>query len=293
MELPLWLLGSLGAPSRLNRGLTAGAGLSTLGKLMLKRVLFSALLLTSSAWASAPKQKTAILVDKRTNTLQVAEYRDGRFVPIKTYHATLGQVRGDKEEEGDLKTPEGIYTFKSKLLPPAIKPKFGAMAFYLNYPNTFDQMAGRTGFDIMLHATDTPDRLSQNYDSQGCIVVKNEEISEIQQWVRLGLTPILIFPDLSGEYLSPGQDPKLKTFFESWIKAWETETIDGYIGHYHSDFSAQGMNKSQWKTYKQNLNSRYASISIGPEDVMYYRHPKYSVITFTQNYQSKLRGGRC
>ncbi|MEN9722216.1 MAG: peptidoglycan peptidase 2, partial [Pseudomonadota bacterium] len=77
---------------------------------------------------------TAILVDKKTNTLQVAGYRDGAYFPIKSYHATLGKVKGDKEEEGDLKTPEGIYTFKSLLKPPAIKPKFGAMALYLNYP---------------------------------------------------------------------------------------------------------------------------------------------------------------
>ncbi len=239
---------------------------------------------------AADKLKTAILVDKKQNTLQVVEYKNGRYVLLKKYHATLGQVKGDKEEEGDLKTPEGIYTFKSRLTPPSLKPKFGAMAFYLSYPNTFDQMAGRTGFDIMLHATDAPERLQQNYDSQGCVVVKNEEIREIQQWVRLGLTPILIFPELTDEFMAPGQDGKLKAFFESWIKAWETQGIDAYIGHYHTDFSAQGKNKTQWKAFKQSLNQLYASISIGPEDVMIYRHPKYSVITFTQNYRSKLRG---
>ena len=34
---------------------------------------------------------------------------------MKTYHATLGQVKGDKESENDLKTPEGIYTFNALL----------------------------------------------------------------------------------------------------------------------------------------------------------------------------------
>src|SRR4051794_34724716 len=84
-----------------------------------------------TAGAASPKVPTAILVDKKTNNLQVVEYRDGAYQVIKTFHATLGKVAGDKEDEGDLKTPEGIYTFKSHLTPPSLKPKFGAMAFYL------------------------------------------------------------------------------------------------------------------------------------------------------------------
>lgn len=251
----------------------------------LAAVIFPVTALASSAVT------TALLVDKKTNTLQVAEYRDGAYKTVKTFHVTLGKVKGDKENEGDLKTPEGIYTFQSYLTPPSLKPKFGSMAFYINYPNMYDQMAGRTGYDIMLHSTDVPERLKQNYDSEGCIVLENEEIRQVKPYVRLGLTPILVFPELGPEFLKPGQDTKLKTFFESWISDWESKDINRYIAHYHSDFSAQGKNKSQWKAYKSGLNSRYNSINIGPEDVRYYQHPKYTMITFSQNYHSKLKGG--
>ena len=51
------------------------------------------------------------------------------------------------------------------------------------------------------------------------------------------------------------------------------------------------MNETSGRPTKHQLNKRYASIEIGPEDVLYYRHPKYSMITFTQNYRSKLKGG--
>ena len=245
----------------------------------------------SPALSAPNKTPTAILVDKSTNTLKLAEYINGEYKVIKTYHTTLGKVQGDKQDEGDLKTPEGIYTFKSLLRPPSLKPKFGAMAFYLNYPNTYDTIAGHTGSDIMLHATDTPMRLKQNFDSLGCVVVENEELRDLAPHIRLGLTPILIFPELTAEYMKPGQDPQLKTFFESWIKDWEHKDLNDYINHYHSDFTAQGKNRSAWKAYKGSLNNRYASIEIGPEDIQYYRHPKYSMITFTQNYRSKLKGG--
>jgi len=237
------------------------------------------------------KKSTAILVDKKSNELRLTEYSEGRYRTIKQYHVTLGKVKGDKEQEGDLKTPEGIYTFKARLTPPSLKPKFGVMAFYVNYPNTYDQLAGRTGFDIMLHATNAPERLKQNFDSEGCVVVDNEELRELEPHIRLGLTPILIFPEIKDEYLAPGADPGLRNFFESWVKSWETRSIDDYIVHYHSDFSANGMNKDQWKAYKAGLNRVYETIQLGVEDARYYRHPKYSMVTFTQNYLSRLKSG--
>ncbi len=241
--------------------------------------------------AALAKTPTAILVDKKTNNLHVCEYDSGAYKILKTYHATLGQVKGDKLEEGDLKTPEGIYTFRSRRDAPHIQKKLGAMAFDMNFPNTFDELAGHSGSNIMLHATDEPERLKRSYDSLGCVVVKNEEIQEIQPRIRLGLTPILIFDELTDEYLKPGQDQALKGFFAAWIKAWEGKDIESYIAHYHSDFKDRGMNRDQWKAFKSGLNSRYSMIEIGPENVMYYRHPKYSMITFTQNYKSKLKAG--
>jgi murein L,D-transpeptidase YafK len=247
--------------------------------------------LAPSGFANDGEATNAILVDKKTNTLSVTEYVDGAYKIVKTYHATLGKVEGDKMDESDLKTPEGIYTMTSRLTPPGLPRKFGVMAFPLNFPNTYDQLAGRTGNGIMLHATNEPDRLKKDYDSEGCIVVNNEELEEIRPHIRLGLTPILIFPELTDEYRNPGQNAKLKTFFESWIKAWEAKDIDGYISHYHSDFSANGKDRDAWKAYKGQLNKQYKSIEIGPEDVRYYRHPKYSMITFTQNYHSKLANG--
>ena len=254
-------------------------------------VILMAVFAPSSSLFAQDALTTAILVDKKTNSLHLTEYDQGKFNILKTYHATLGQVKGDKEDEDDLKTPEGIYTFKTLATPPSLQKKFGLMAFYMNFPNTFDQLAGRTGSGIMLHATDEPDRLKKNYDSQGCVVVKNEEIQEIKPHVRLGLTPILIFSELTPEYLNPGQEPRLKGFFENWVRSWEGKDIEGYISSYHSDFSDHGRSRDAWKRYKSGLNSLYSSIHIGPENIRYYRHPKYSMVTFTQNYQSKMKWG--
>lgn len=259
--------------------------------LKLLLIQFGLLSVLALAAHAMPAPSTVVLVDKKTNQLYLGEYVAGHYKILKTYHATLGQVKGDKEDENDLKTPEGIYTFTAVLKPPKLPAKFGVMSLAMNFPNPFDQLAGRTGNGIMLHATNEPERLKKNYDSQGCVVVQNEELMEIKPHIRLGLTPILIFSELTPDYLKPGSDTSLKKFFDGWIRGWETKNIEEYISHYHSDFSANGKHRDAWKSYKNSLNSRYSSIEINPENVHFYRHPKYSLVTFTQNYRSKMRSG--
>ena len=244
---------------------------------------------TSSVGTGRPSY--VLIVDKATNRLLVCQNINGKFEVLKVYHATLGRVKGDKQQESDLKTPEGIYTFTSVLYPPVLQKKLGKMGFVMNFPNPFDVLAGYTGSGIMLHATNEPDRLKRNYDSQGCIVVKNEEILEIKPFIRLGITPILTFSELTPDYLYPGHDVQLKNFFEGWIQDWEKKDIQNYLQRYHSDFSSHGRDKMGWKSYKESLNTRYSKIEVRPENVLFYKHEKYSMITFTQNYRSKLPSG--
>ncbi len=243
--------------------------------------------------AQAATNKTAILIDKKNNKLFISSFDNGNYKILKTYHVTLGQVRGDKIEEGDLKTPEGIYIFETEHKPPTLKPKFGVLALYMNYPNAYDVLAGRTGSQIMLHATNEPERLKKNFDSEGCVVVKNEEILEIRPYVSVGFTPALIFSEFNDSYLKPNEEyHKIKEFFDSWIKAWGEKNIDSYMQHYHSDFRAKGMNYSSWKAHKEGLNKRYKDIIINPRDVRIFWHPKQAMISFIQDYESKTEGGR-
>jgi murein L,D-transpeptidase YafK len=240
---------------------------------------------------------TLILVDKKTNTLSIAHYEaDDSFKILKTYHATTGKVKGDKEEEGDLKTPEGVYQFSLCLKPPALKAKFGDMAFYINYPNEYDTIAGRNGNSIMLHGTDEPTRLKKDFDSEGCVVVENNDLQEIKKAIQVRLTPILIFKELTPEYQKGGRDEKLHKFFDSWIKDWESRDVDQYMSHYHTDFASpikgKTFDRAQWKAYKGTLTKKYSNISVNASDPYFFRHPKYTMMMFTQDYVSTLKGGR-
>jgi murein L,D-transpeptidase YafK len=246
---------------------------------------------------------TLVLMDKKTNQLHVAHYEaDDSFKLIKTYHATTGKVKGDKEEEGDQRTPEGVYQFSMKLTPPRLKEKFGTMAFYVNYPNAYDQIAGRTGFDIMLHGTNEPDRLKRDFDSEGCVVVHNDDLVDIQKYIQFRLTPILIFDDLTQEYKQGRGDEKsvqqlkrLHDFFASWIQDWESRDVEKYMSHYHTDFASpikgKSFDREQWKAYKGSLTQAYSKISVNASDPYFFRHPKYTMMMFTQDYDSVRKGG--
>lgn len=247
-------------------------------------------ILTTSGNARAHDPFTVVLVDKGKNQLHLGKYNGDAIEIAKSFHVTLGKVRGDKVAEKDLKTPEGVYFFTNKLTPPSLKKKFGVMAFMLNYPNPIDQAAGKTGYDIMLHSTDDPPRLKRDLDSEGCVVIDNPEITEVSQHIRVGLTPIIVYPEMKPEYLKSGFRPELHNAFEKWMKAWEGKDIDGYIGSYSSTFKYNGMNLKRYREYKLALNKKYDTIDVGAKNVRYFYHPKYDVVTFTQNYVSTIKG---
>lgn len=232
-----------------------------------------------------------LLVDKKKFELHLAHYKNG-FEIFKTYPVTIGKNSGDKMVEGDLKTPEGIYQLSARYVQPQIKKKFGILAFYVDYPNLIDKRDKKTGFDIMLHSTDDPSRLERPQDSDGCIVVNDERIKELDQYIHPSQTAILIYDELKPEYLLPTANDDIKQVFETWLKAWNEKDLDSYISQYSKDFRFEQMNRDQYKVYKGFLNKKYDKINVTVNDVHFYKHPKYSLVTFHQQYSSTYKGGR-
>jgi len=156
------------------------------------------LLLSSVAAQGATQTKTfadLIVVEKakRSLTLFVGK------TPIKTYRIVLGgNPLGDKEQEGDSRTPEGRYIIDAK------NPNSSFhLSLHISYPDKKDRAAARRkhvapGGAIMIHGS--PDYLSALYATgvypdwtAGCVAVSNAEIEEIFASVRIG-TRIVIKP---------------------------------------------------------------------------------------------------
>ena len=145
----------------------------------------------------APSAATAdrVVVEKANRALQL--YRAGQV--LKTYSIALGSSPvGSKEQQGDGRTPEGLYVIDARNRNSAFH-----RSLHISYPNAEDRRRAaarrvQPGGDIMIHglpnglgAIGKAHRLRDW--TNGCIAVTDAEIEEIWRLVPNG-TPIEIRP---------------------------------------------------------------------------------------------------
>lgn len=142
---------------------------------------------------SVRADRIVVLKSKRTMYL----YQGDKV--LKTYKVALGgKPEGPKTQQGDHKTPEGVYKINARN-----SKSLYHLSLHISYPNEQDRAQARKrgvkpGGDIMIHGL--PDDyaylgvLHRQHDwTEGCIAVTNAEIEEIWKLVPVG-TPIEIKP---------------------------------------------------------------------------------------------------
>ncbi len=227
------------------------------------------------------------LVDKKARELSVWEMQSDSLKKVANYPADLGKNDGEKRTNGDKKTPSGIYFLEKKLEGNGLDHKlYGDRAFTTNYPNFFDRLEGKGGSGIWFHAV--PDSVPLTRGSRGCVVVRNEVIKEVTQYVKLSRTPLIIQDEL--ELSSPEDMKKLSAsatkMIDEWRSAWQNKNIDEYIAFYDNDFSSQGMNVKKWKSFKTGLNQTYKEIKVSLSRPMIFAYKNYAIARFLQSYRS-------
>lgn len=128
---------------------------------------------------------------------ELTAYSNGQ--PIKAYKVSLGKNPiGDKEFEGDKKTPEGIYFINAKNPASGYHKNLG-----ISYPDKLDietsEKRGKpAGGDIKIHGLRNGlgfiGKFHRWYDwTEGCIALTDQEIDELYNAVDVG-TKIEIKP---------------------------------------------------------------------------------------------------
>lgn len=113
---------------------------------------------------------------------------------IKTYHIALGDSpTGHKQQQGDERTPTGVYTLDYK----NENSKF-YRSIHISYPNAADKAHAKkkgvsAGGDIMIHGQTNGfghlAAITQQRDwTDGCIAVSNDEMDEIMHMVKIGVS---------------------------------------------------------------------------------------------------------
>ena len=131
-----------------------------------------------------------IVVEKSARKLSI--FRDGN--QIKSYRIALGRNPvGAKQEEGDMKTPEGIYKIDSR------NPQSSFhLALHISYPSDEDNQRAAArgvsaGFDIMVHGIQNGRGWIGAFHrwkdwTAGCIALTDEEIEELWRVTPDGTT---------------------------------------------------------------------------------------------------------
>lgn len=225
-------------------------------------------------------------VSKEEQKLYIVLFDGYDFKALKEFNCTKGAEKGDKEKRGDKRTPEGAYLLVSKIEPPNIPSKYGIVAFPLSFPNPIDIRLNKDGNGIWFHATPIE---RPPYNSEGCVVVNDNDMKEIVQFIKPGETFICISKDkifINFQYLK-----EIKETVENWKKAWESKDIEQYIRFYDDDFLTGGKNKKEWKLYKEGINrsKKYIKIELSDLQILPYGEKKFGIMAvafFKQNYVS-------
>lgn len=230
----------------------------------------------------------AFVVDKKARTLAVWQQTGTGLKKVASFPADMGANDGPKKSVGDKKTPEGIYFLQTKLEGRGLDfSQYGKRAYTTDYPNYFDKQDGKTGWGIWLHAV--PDTVPLTRGSRGCVVVRNDIIVTLDQYIRLGRTPMLIQgqTDLVTQTEMAKQMDDLAKWLETWRAAWEAKDIDTYMKAYGDDFLSQRMNKAQWREYKSRLNANYQSIQVRLSKPIILVDRDRAIARFLQEYTSE------
>lgn len=240
-----------------------------------------------------------LLVEKATHKLYL--YENSESIPklIKTFNAATGKFKGDKAVSGDHKTPEGIYTIydflsKEQLLRMHGKYAeiYGSGAFPMDYPNFIDRRDGKTGGGIWLHSTDDDNRVSKGLDSRGCVVVKNQDLKDISEYIELNHTPIIVVQDV--HFLAQATWERnrkdIQETVQTWAKAWQEKDFNTYISVYDQDRFRDKKHKNYngYKTYKKAVFSRNDKPEIKLDFISILTTENYAVVTLKQDYRSSV-----
>jgi murein L,D-transpeptidase YafK len=239
------------------------------------------------SFSKAGFSESALVVDKSKKKIYVFKDKNGLPILDTTYDADLGKKPGDKHSTGDSRTPEGIYFFERLIEAQNLDyQKYGVLAFVTNYPNFFDQLDGKSGYGIWLHAITEKETLERG--SQGCVVVRNDTIKKLRPEIKLKYTPLMIFDQIN--WVDETAIQKSKELFlqklAQWKNTWQTKDMDTYISMYHPDFKFGKMSLKKFKEYKTELSQKYATINVKLSEAQVFEHHGNVIMRFYQDYQS-------
>ncbi len=245
----------------------------------------------------APGISHVLLVDKAQHRLYVFENVGPGLPPalVADFYTVIGRIPGNKLVRGDQKTPEGIYYITERIPGSRLPRRYGPAAFPMNYPNELDRRFRKTGDGIWLHGTDTDFYSRPPLDSDGCVVLANDDLKRIERFIKPGVTPIVVADALEWITHEQWHDRRESVLrdIEQWRRDWEQGPVEAYLSHYANDFVGDGLELAAWSERKRQVARGKEYQKIVLSDLTLLAYPKAAadgrrkvVAEFRQDYRS-------
>ncbi|HKK01426.1 MAG TPA: L,D-transpeptidase family protein [Desulfuromonadales bacterium] len=241
--------------------------------------------------------KAALVVDKSKHRLYVFENGQPGLPPhlVGDYYCVIGKLPGNKHVQGDMKTPEGVYFLTCHISGSKLPDRYGDGAFPLSYPNALDRRDGKTGNGIWLHGTIGEVYSRPPLDSDGCVVLSNDNLDAVSRYVQPGQTPVVIAHQVhwinSEEWLS--RNHALMKALQSWRQDWQNGHLAIYLRHYAPGFWSGRYDLRSWDRHKKAVLAGKSYQHITLSDVSILTYPAraadgktLAVADFDQSYHS-------
>lgn len=238
-----------------------------------------------------------VIAEKSTHRLFLYENQAGIPKLLQTYSMATGKKAGDKRNQGDHRTPEGVYEFTEFLPHKKLIQRhgeagkiYGVGAFVMDYPNPMDRREKKSGGGIWLHSTNDETRIEKGLDSRGCVVTRNKDLIDIAKYLELNKSHIVVVDSL--KHLSKTSHDKIKAnvsaFLKNWSEAWANENIAIYLSHYHPGMFRTPTKKSfsEFAKYKERVFGYPGSPEVNISNTSILKTEDYVKVTFTQHYKS-------
>ncbi len=233
------------------------------------------------------KRKSLLTCNKSKASLHYFERNaTNRFEEQNVFDALTGKLNGDKHEEGDHKTPVGIYRLTKKL--EKLDPFYGPLAYVTSYPNLYDKVRGKNGSGIWIHGV--PNNETRETYTKGCIALDNNDIRCLN--AKLDFQDSLLI--IGENELSQAQKSDIATILAGvyrWRSAWLQSDVNTYLSFYNEAFIRfDGMRIEQFRQYKSDIFSRKERKQIVFSDLIVVPYPgtenNLFMVRFHEEYQT-------
>jgi murein L,D-transpeptidase YafK len=200
----------------------------------------------------------------------------------------IGKAKGDKQVEGDLKTPIGAYSLTRRIT--NVDPFYGNIAITTNYPNIYDKSQGKTGHGIWIHGLP----LNQERDdfTQGCIALDNTKIEKLDETIDID-NSILVISEQKLSVVSKDEMSIVLSNIFQWRDAWLKSDIKSYLSFYDKDFKkSSGQTLTKFSNYKKRVFNKKEKKSIEFYNINIIPYPnelnkKLFKIVMNEKYKTK------